>query len=273
MSRSRRKLFSLGLGTKEMTLVDAAVRRPLTSLPLAAYVPGAAHSVNADWVPSMAALVAQANLVEGADLQVTVSDSWARYWMFDVPEGVSTLAELQALAAARFESLFGISPEGWRLMADWKSTGKLLVCALPERLLTGLHSQTQEKGWRVRSIQPSAIRLLTTFQHEIPDESWVACFGRRGLLLILLRSGEVVHVRRHLFTAPLDAEALQALLDAEMLRLDFDAPPVLCILGRMPKIDASEVIAGMRLVMPQKRESTRTIISESLSLALQGVPA
>lgn len=273
MSRSRRKQFALGLGSEEMSLVDLATRRALTSLPLAAYVPGAAHAASADWEPSIASLVAQANLAGGADLQVTVADDWARYWMYAIPEGVSNVAELQALAGARFETLFGTSPDGWQLMADWKAAGSVLVCALPERLLAALQTQAVPKGWRVRSIQPSAIRLLSTWQRRIPDECWVACYGRHGLLLLRVSQGEIAHVRRHPFTEPCDEHRLGFLLEAEMLRLGLDAPAVLCVLGMAPAFAPDVRIAGMRLLQPQAGPGGALRLSESLALGLQGAAA
>lgn len=269
MSRSRRKQFSLGIGADALTLVDLAVQRPLTSLPLAAYVPGVANPAHADWAPAMAALVAQADLAGGADLQVTVADVWARYWMFAVPAGVSSLAELQALAAARFETLFGAPPEGWSLMADWRASGQVLVCALPERLLEAL--QMLPPGWRVGSIQPGAIRLLGSFQRQIPDEGWVACFGQGGLLLFLVSRGEVCHVRRHPLAAPPDLAQLQILLEAEMLRLGLENVDSLCILGQTEGFEPAAKPAGMRLLQPQRSPANRTVLSESLALALQGV--
>lgn len=272
MSRSRRKLFSLGLGADEMTLVDLATQRPLTSLPLAAYVPGAASVAHADWEPSIAALVAQANLADGADMQVTVSDAWSRYWMFVLPAGVTSLVELQALAAVRFETLFGTSTEGWKMMADWRSTGQVLVCALPEGLLEALQTQAVQKGWRLRSIQPSVVRLLSAYQRQIPDHAWVACYGQRNVILALVENGEVCHVRRHPFSEPPDETGLACLLDAEMLRLGLDAAPALCVLGLTPEFDPATLIAGMRLVLPQLSKGC-TIMSESLALGLQGVSA
>ncbi len=273
MSRSRHKQYGLGLGCKEMTVVDLASRRPLTTLPLDAYVPGVAHAVSADWQPSVAALAAQLELKGGADLQVTVADEWARYWIFVVPEGVGRLEELQALAAARFESLFGVSAQGWRMLADWRATGPTLVCALPEKLVSSLQ-MVELKGGRVRSIQPSAIRLIGAFSRQIPDDCWVAVYGRHGVLLARVSQGEVVHVRRHPLSKVIDVERLEALLEAETLRMGGEIPPVLCVLGIEPPLQAGVPIAGMRLLLLQQNEEAgRTVRSEAGTLALQGVRA
>ncbi|PLK47602.1 hypothetical protein C0V76_16610 [Uliginosibacterium sp. TH139] len=259
------------MGCKEMTVVDLASRRPLTSLPLDAYVPGVAHAVSADWGPSIAALAAQIGQGSGADLQVTVADEWARYWIFIVPEGVSRLEELQALAATRFEALFGVSMQGWCMLADWRATGAILVCALPEKLVNALQAAGL-KGWRVRSIQPSAVRLLGAFARQIPDECWVAVYGRHGVLLARVAEGEVVHVRRHPLSKVVDVERLEDLLEAEILRLGGEAPPVLCVLGIEPPLEPDSKLAGMRLLMLQQNEEAgRTVRSEAGTLALQGV--
>lgn len=271
MSRSRRKSFSLGLGAEDMTVVDLATRRPLTSLPLAAYVPGVAHIAHADWQPLIAALVAQADLADGADLQVTVSDVWSRSWMFSVPVGVNTLDELQALAAARFEALFGIAPEGWQLMADWKASGDIMACALPMRLLEALQSEAGQKGWRVRSIQPSLVRLLGAWMKQIPDDAWVACYGLHSMTLVRVAEGEVRHIRRHPFLVPPDASVLQSLVEVEMLRLGQVAPEALCVLGMTPSFDAGVKVAGMRLIQARRGGTSPGTLSESLMLGLQGI--
>ena len=111
----RRKLFSLGIGLKDMSVVDAHSQRLITALPLAEYLPGAATPATADWAPSIDAVLAQTNMPSGGDMVLTISDAWVRYFMLDIPEGVGNMAELHALAAGRFESLFGSSPEGWKL--------------------------------------------------------------------------------------------------------------------------------------------------------------
>ena len=98
----RRKLFSLGIGLKDMSVVDAHSQRLITALPLAEYLPGAATPATADWAPSIDAVLAQTNMPSGGDMVLTISDAWVRYFMLDIPEGVGNMAELHALAAGRF---------------------------------------------------------------------------------------------------------------------------------------------------------------------------
>ncbi|MDP5239619.1 hypothetical protein Q9Q94_08765 [Uliginosibacterium sp. 31-16] len=276
MSRLRHKRFSLGVGSDDLSVVDAASMRLLTSLPLAEYLPGAASPATADWTPSIEAVLAQANVPEGGDLTLTVADAWARYFMLTVPAGVGSLSELRMLAAGRFETLFGTAPEGWQLAADWKASGRTLVCALPARLVEVVQVVAEASNWRVRSIQPYALRLLELFHKQVPDACWLCCFASRGMVALLVSGGEVQHVRRFPFAKAPDAAALSAMLEAEVLRAGLEMPTQLCALGVLPEMPVDGRVGSMRLVLPQGPKLARARpgqTSESVSLAMQGALA
>lgn len=276
MSRLRHKRFSLGIGGGSMAIVDASTLRMITSLPLAEYLPGAASPAMADWAPSIEALLAQANMPDGGDLTLTVSDAWTRYFILSVPAGVGSLDELRMLAAGRFEALFGTTTEGWQLEADWKSSGRILVCAMPTRLIDVAHLVTEASNWRVRSIQSHALRLLNLFHSQIPDDCWICCFALRGIVAMLLADGEVQHVRRFPFADTPIAEGLDVMLESEALRAGLSMPTQLCVLGIVPEMPASGRIGSMSLVQAQGPKVVRARsgkTAESHSLALQGALA
>ncbi|GAB2894551.1 hypothetical protein GCM10027046_24520 [Uliginosibacterium flavum] len=273
MSRLRHKRFSIGVGGDDMAVVDAASMRLLTALPLAEYLPGAASPATADWTPSLEALLAQGGVPDSAELVLTVSDAWTRYFMLVIPAGVGSLAELRMLAAGRFETLFGTPADGWELSADWKSTGRVLVCAMPARLVEVAHVIAEASHWRLRSIQPHALRLLNTFQTQIPDECWLCCFAARAVVAMLITGGEVQHVRRFPFAKAPTAEALNEMLEAEVLRAGLDMPAQLCALGMLPELPADARVGSMRLVQAKGPKIVRARpgqTAESVSLAMQG---
>ncbi|KAF7598753.1 MAG: hypothetical protein CGU28_14550 [Candidatus Dactylopiibacterium carminicum] len=252
MSRSRRKLYSLGLGALDMTLLDVERKRLQPTLPLAEYLPGAGAPASADWGPAISAVLAQAHKTQDSgDLMLTVSDAWARYWMLSVPEGIGSLEELRALARARFEALFGTPADGWTLMAEWRTRGQVLVCALPERLLAACETLGEEGVWRVVSVQPHAIRLMNSHRARIPDDAWVCCFGAQGMLALLLQGGAVQYVRRFRYQRVPEADELMDMLDGEILRAGTDTPMKLCALGILPEVAHGTRIRDMKLVLPQ----------------------
>lgn len=276
MSRLRHKRFSLGIGSDEMSVVDIASMRLVTSLPLTEYLPGAMSPATADWMPSIEAILAQANVPEGGDLELTIADAWVRYFMLAIPTGVGSLAELRMLAASRFESLFGTPPEGWTLEADWKSSGHTLICAMPSRLVDVAHTVTEASHWRVRSIQPYALRLLALFHKQVPDDCWVCNFASRGMLALLVSGGEVQHVRRFPFSQAPAPASLHDMLEAETFRAGREMPAQLCALGVLPEMPADGRVGSMKLVLAQGPKALKLRpgqYSESAGLALQGALA
>lgn len=272
----QRKLFSLGIGLKDMSVVDAHSQRLMTALPLAEYLPGAATPATADWAPSIDAVLAQTNMPSGGDMVLTVSDAWVRYFMLAIPEGVTSLAELHALAAGRFETLFGAAPDGWKLEADWKTSGQVLVCALPARLIEVAATLSAAGAWRIRSIQPYALRLQSIFHSQIPNDGWLCCFARRSVVALLVEKGEIVHVRRFPSVAPLTAVGMGGLLAAETMRIGAATPDTLCALGIVPKLPDDGQVGGMRLIVARGSKVVQVKqgrMSESLCLARQGAVA
>lgn len=276
MSRWRADRYSLGIGASDIGIVEAASCRLLTTLPLTEYLPGAANAVEADWAPVLEAVLAQAGGSAGGQVSITVSDAWTRYFMLNVPQGLGSLQELRLLAAARFEALFAVPPQGWRIEADWKSAGQLLVCALPERLLEVAAAISASGPWRIRSVKPWSVRLLESLAARIPDEAWVCCFDAGGMLALRIAAGGVAHVRRFARARIADAAALGELLEGESLRSGLALPPVLCLAGMLPEFEAGTLVAGMKLLDLSAGPAGRARpghTAESVALALLGAQA
>lgn len=63
--------------------------------------------------------------------RIVVADSLARYWMMESPAAVRSLSELQAVAQARSQQLFGVA-QRWQVAADWSARHAFLCAAIPE---------------------------------------------------------------------------------------------------------------------------------------------
>lgn len=272
MSRLRPKHFSLGIGAEDIAIADVAESRLLTTLPLLDYLTGANSPATADWTALIEAVLAQTGEAKGGELTWTVSDAWVRYFMLSVPGGVGSLAELQALAAGRFESLFGTPPTGWQLVADWQASGNIMICALPERLVEVAHTLEQTGTWRIRSIQPYTMRLFNQFQAQIPADCWLCGFAPHGVVAVLLEAGAVRHVRRFLFDGELDAEVVQTHLIGEMFRLGVTEPRCMCTVGMLPEMPTNGRVGKLKLVVPQSPKALifQPATTEAAALAQLG---
>ncbi|MDQ7990972.1 MAG: hypothetical protein REI09_15190, partial [Candidatus Dactylopiibacterium sp.] len=216
--------WRLWVGRDALTLADATGQTRATL---------ALDSATPDWAGAFARLAQAAALPAGTHVEATVSDDWARYAMLTVPEGTARADELRTLAGQRFEALFGLSPQTWRIEADWRTRGRIAACALPAALVTALRAPPAQ-AWRLRSAQPATWRLLAQHAGGIPRDAWVACAGEGGVCLLRLAAGRVTHVRRHLLAALPEGAALTALCDAERLREGDAAHVPLHLLGDWP---------------------------------------
>lgn len=275
MLRSHHKRISLGIGLKDLTVVDARNLHVMSTLQLSDYLSGSAMPQAADWAPAIQAALAHADL-PGGDVVLTISDAWARYFTLQIPDGVSSLAELHALAAGRFETLFGSAMTGWSLEADWKVSGTVLVCCVPSRLVDAALTLSAAGAWRVRSVLPYAVRLQSLFCGQIPDEGWVCFYARHSVVAMLVKAGETAYVRRFPVESPLTAAGIGSLLAAESMRIGVESPESLCALGILPRVPEDGVVGGMKLVLGRgsKLAGIRPAeMSESQCMARQGAIA
>lgn len=273
MSRLRRNSISLGIGKSEVYAVSRNTAHTPTALQISDYLSGAALSTTENWARLLEATLTRAGGKQGGNVELTVSDAWARYFALDVPTGVDSVATLRALAANRFETLFGTGTKGWRLEADWKASGHVLVCALPENLVSAAQSLQDSGAWRVRSIQPYAIRVLSHVRLQAPEDCWICCFASHGVTAILVNAGEVCHARRFSFAEAPSTEAVQMQLVAEMLRLGLSSPKHMCVAGMLPEIPAGGRIGKLKLSVLQLPEALNEqfAVTEGEYLAKLGI--
>lgn len=250
MSRLRPNTYSLGVGSREMAVVDLhgkAAARLLSLLPLEAYLAGSHTPEFADWEPSMATVMAQTEVKTGGNLHVTIADDWVRYWALGVPEGIRSMEELRALSATRFEQLYSSPADGWTLRADWSPHGASLACALPSRLLASLRNVSAQYHWRIETIQPQAIRLLNGHRDRLEDHAWVCCFSSGTFLALLYEDKLLRHARQFRFDSLPMMEEVCLRLETELLRVGCDMPPVAHFLGKGPELRETSNWHGMRL--------------------------
>lgn len=279
MSPWRAKSLGMGVGGGELVIVDrisAEGAHVASQLPLRDYLPGASSPETAIWEPAVNTALSQANKLSGR-LQVSVSDDWVRYWMVTPPKGLGSIQELRALAAGRFEQLFGAAAEAWHIEADWSATHPMLACALPRSLVHALTAVSQHAGCRLASVVPEAVRLMNRDAGALKDDGWICCFGTHAFLALLQQGGRWQAARQFRFDLTPALPEVLAKLETEALRMGCDMPGTVYLLGDAPPVVD---VAGSRLkvVVPTRPRPLPKAVgmaqaSDAFRLALHGVGA
>jgi hypothetical protein len=272
--------LGLGVGAGEMIVVDrinSEGAHVASTLPLRDYLPGASSPETAIWAPAVSLALAQAKGLSG-DLQVSVSDDWVRYWTVTPPRGLGSLAELRALAVARFEQLFGRDASTWHIEADWRADQTMLACALPKSLIEALNNMSAEASCRIASVVPEAVRLINREASAISADCWLCSFSSHAFLAILLEAGRIRAARQFHFDLQPDITEVLARLETESLRMGVEMPQQVLLLGDAPVVGELPVTSdldvrtlGRRRALPKPLGIEQA--SEAYRLALLGVMA
>ena len=259
MLRKLGKRLGMGVGAGEMLIVDGVSSQGAhvsSMLPLRDYLPGASSPETAIWEPAVSTALAQAGKVSGS-LQVSVSDDWVRYWMVTPPAGLGSLAELRALAANRFEQLFGAASESWNIEADWRDDRAMLACALPKSLTTALGEMSRQSNCTLGSVVPEAVRLINRDAGSLGDDGWVCSFGTHSFLALLRAEGGLISARQFRFDLLPTLPEVLARLETEVLRMGVDMPSSVFLLGDAPPLvelpdrpKLKVVVVGRHRVLP-----------------------
>lgn len=277
MLRKLGKRLGMGVGAGEMLIVDGVSSQGAhvsSMVPLRDYLPGASSPETAIWEPAVSTALAQAGKVSGA-LQVSVSDDWVRYWMVTPPAGLGSLNELRALAANRFEQLFGAASESWNIDADWRDDRAMLACALPKSLTTALGEMSRQSHCTLGSVVPEAVRLINRDAGSLGDDGWVCSFGTHSFLALLRAEGRLISARQFRFDLMPTLPEVLARLETEVLRMGVEMPPSVFLLGDAPPLVELPDRPQLRIVVVGRHRALPTPIgldrkTDAYRLALYG---
>jgi hypothetical protein len=178
---------------------------------------------------------------EGWALRVVLSDELVRLWQVAPPPGAARMADLEAACALRFQTLFGASPAGWQIRADWSTTRPFLASAVPHALLAQLQEAAAGPGFRLVEVAPQFVAALNQHRSMRRPGAW---FGlvHGGVLSVAAFDGELLAAVR---TAPIpegaDRDWLEGHVAREALRVGLGRPERLQVSGPAPKGWASSV--------------------------------
>lgn len=153
MSRPRSDALGLGLSRQHLALqADADALAPRDqALGADATAVGGGQALQAALAQLWQAHAAGGKpLRAGQVVVVVLALDLARHWLVQAPAGAATLAEIQAVAQARFEAVHGSPAAGWRIAGDWRSSGSFLCAALPRSLADVLLASCAAQGLRAQ---------------------------------------------------------------------------------------------------------------------------
>jgi hypothetical protein len=162
-----------------------------------------------------------------------LADELTRMWRVTPPPGAARMADLEAAAGLRFQSLYGEPPSAWQVSADW-AVQPFFAAAVPRALLAVL------KPWRRTASCPSSpsSRASSTLEPQPRGLEAGAWFGHVHDSLLTLAAAEadgkglrairplpIPHGADHYWlTQTLQREALLLDMEAPQLQVNGNAP-------------------------------------------------
>ena len=171
---------------------------------------------------------------QGWPLTVVLADELARLWQVTPAPGSTRLADLEAAAALRFQTLYGEPASGWKMAGGWDAGKPFLAAAMPRHLLALLEHAAGEQHAALVEVVPQFIAAWNAWRHAVRPGSWFALV-QGGVLTLGAPGGAGLHAVRSVPLA--DGASLDWLgqhVAREALRLNLDAPARLHVAGHAP---------------------------------------
>lgn len=174
--------------------------------------------------------------VQGWPLSIVLADELTRMWRVTPPSGAARMADLEAAAALRFQSLYGEPLTAWQTAADWNATQPFFAAAMPRALLALLRTVAQDRKLTVVAIEPRFVSVWNRSRHKMKRGAWYAHVHEQLLTLAATdANGKSLRAIRPLPIPPgADHTWLTHALQREALLLDMEVPSLLQLNGNPP---------------------------------------
>jgi hypothetical protein len=175
--------------------------------------------------------------VGGWPVTFTLADELTRLWRVTPPPGAARLADMEAAAGLRFQSLYGEAPSAWRIAADWNAAQPFFAAAVPRALLALLQLVAQEFKLSIVGIEPRFVGAWNRNRRGLKQGAWFGLVHENLLTLAALDTeGQGASAVRSLpIPHGADQYWLTQTLQREALLLDMAAPALLQVCGAMPE--------------------------------------
>jgi hypothetical protein len=170
----------------------------------------------------------------GWPVTIVLSDELVRMWQVAPPPAASRMADLEAAAALRFQTLFGASAAGWRIAADWDVTRPFLAAAVPVPLLSQLEEAARELRFPLIEIVPQFVAAMNQWRKLRRPASWFGLVQGQVLTIAAYDGAALSAIRAAPFPVDADCAWLQRHVGREALRLGIACPARLQLAGPVP---------------------------------------
>ena len=196
-----------------------------------------------------------------------VADDMARIWRVTPPAGAARMADLEAAAALRFQSLFGETPAGWSIRAGWDAAQPFMAAAMPHPLLAALTQAATGQRMPVIGIEPHVVVALNAARAALRNGAWFGLVHEGVITVGAPKDGRVDSVRAAAVPAGAGAGWLATHVAREALLLGVPEPRMLVLAGPVPEswLGGSPGLA-CALAAPQRDRA----LSPAAQLALAG---
>ncbi|QYF94000.1 hypothetical protein KY495_01815 [Massilia sp. PAMC28688] len=170
----------------------------------------------------------------GWPLSVVLADDLVRMWQVTPPRGSTRLADLEAAAALRFQSLYGESAGQWTFSAGWDTGAPFLAAAMPRELLALLQQAAFDSRATIVEVLPQFVAGWNRWRSAILPDAWYGLVQAQVLTIGALEGGRVRALRAAAIPEHAPADWLGQHVAREALRLNMAAPARLFVSGQAP---------------------------------------
>jgi hypothetical protein len=161
-------------------------------------------------VPLLAALGAHQ-----ADIAVTLSNRFARYFALPSSSALNAEPDWRAFAERRFEALFGTHADSCSILLSARSRSSRLACAVEGALIAAIRNVLETAGHRLASLRPQFAASFDLARRRIgAQDAWFVSQEPGHLTIGLAVAGDWRSVRQRR-VGPDWAEQLPGILDRE----------------------------------------------------------
>jgi hypothetical protein len=264
----------IGVSNEALTLLRLSRWRG-EAVTVLAELPLTAHDI----ASSERLLVAARQLIAGSacagmSATIVLADDLVRLWQVRPPQGATRMADVEAAAGLRFQSLYGEPLTDWKMVADWDARAPFFACAIPRAMLAVFEQLARDEKLTIVDIAPQCIHAWNRWHGAVKPGAWFA-LAHGSMLTLGACDGKRLGAVRSLPLAPAgDLAWLQAQVEREALRLDVPVPSLVQACGQVPPswIDAPAQ-GQFECVRLDGARRGKAALSSGALLAQTGAPA
>lgn len=209
----------------------------------------------------------------GMPARIVLSDIWVRRWMVVPPHNATSLADCQAAASARFQSLFGDAISDWHLSADWDARQPFLACAIPRSLLTALQQVARDHRLVLVEVAPQFVVAWNRWRADLQAGAWFGVLHQKVLAFAVLGQDGPEAAREVALPdeVMIDQHRMPEILAREALKLNVPMPSAIHLCGQVPAHWRMQKIGNMAFVRLDQNQLANVPLSASAYLACTGM--